>query len=486
MSASGEFGLRLSPVLGGLAFGAIVAWRRPAAAVLTLAGALVFWVLLRRSLTWWDMFLFALAGLVILGYGFANIGLRIADIPIPAVEIVLALLLLVAMSEGLAVGLPNKLLVLVALFLALASVRLMFDFWQWRQLALRDFTLPLETTWLLVGAWAMQRFGLERWLRGLQLAFLGLLAYLSLQPWAAQLQAISPQVGLQQEVPLFGDFWSVGTAAAAGMLFFGVMRPWGVLSYLLAAAFMPTLVIAQLRGLYLAVPAAILVMWLVAGKKVRAQVRSGLVATVLLAAFAAALVFPLTPQGRVGPVAPGTIIAQLATLTGGQGPGAGSFSRRLQWVRDVTTQVREEHAWLVGVGLGPDLVAGFSAGEEGPLVRKPHNDYLEVFGRLGLPGLLLFLGILGSALRRVIRGTRLSDGQEGRFLAWVLGSSVVYLLIAATQPLLSYPFGTVPLFAPLGAALVLAHQVHSKPRARREPGASLKQELKTASPLPRG
>ena len=38
----------------------------------------------------------------------------------------------------------------------------------------------------------------------------------------------------------------------------------------------------------------------------------------------------------------------------------------------------------------------------------------------------------------------------------MLANSVVYLFISATQPLLAYPYGTIPLFGILGAGLALA------------------------------
>jgi O-antigen ligase len=89
-------------------------------------------------------------------------------------------------------------------------------------------------------------------------------------------------------------------------------------------------------------------------------------------------------------------------------------------------------------------------------VRKPHNDYLEAYARLGLLGLVLFIGILGTALVSIVRGARAALGVEASFMWFVVAQSLVLLVIAATQPLLAFSYGTVPLFFTLGAALAVA------------------------------
>jgi O-antigen ligase len=92
------------------------------------------------------------------------------------------------------------------------------------------------------------------------------------------------------------------------------------------------------------------------------------------------------------------------------------------------------------------------------MVRKPHDDYLEVFARTGIVGLALFLWILIAALTPVVRRVRRGDGAEARFCVWILAASCVYLLIAATQPLLAFPYGTVPLFTLLGMGIAAAER----------------------------
>jgi O-antigen ligase len=112
--------------------------------------------------------------------------------------------------------------------------------------------------------------------------------------------------------------------------------------------------------------------------------------------------------------------------------------------------------WLVGVGLGPDLIR--SVPGTNSQLRKPHNDYLEVFARLGVPALIAFVGMLFTATFGVLRAARRARGEAAGLLWWIFAVVVVFLLIAATQPLLAFPYGTIPLFTLLGAGLALANR----------------------------
>ena len=113
------------------------------------------------------------------------------------------------------------------------------------------------------------------------------------------------------------------------------------------------------------------------------------------------------------------------------------------------------------------LTSGFSSYNDPILVRKPHDDYLEIYARLGLPSLLAFLSLLGTALWSICRRSRLDvASRERHFLVWVLANSFIYLFIAGTQPLLAYPFGTIPLFAALGAGLALSGRRSAEPPSK--------------------
>ena len=441
-------------VLGGLLGLSVVLW--PAPTALTVAVSLALAALAGRgSDAPWNVFVGGMAGVLVLGYGFANLGVTFTPVPIPLAEIVLMILLAGAYLAGpVRPRLPAP-LVVALLYVGLASLRLAIDLPRWGQLAVRDFTLPLETGFLFVGYYLTFANGVERWVRSFRWVFLVCLGYFWLYPFAETLAGIGPLVGLQRPVPLLGSYAGVGTATLAGSLFYTLLRPLGGFSYAVAGAFLPLLLLFQARGLYLALPLAVLILALGARSNRRDRLRSAVIGALLVGAVGGASLLALRPEGRMGEVSPRFFIEHVATLLGAEGPGAGSFHHRLQWYEEVASTIAASPVTLLfGVGLGPDLAGGFRIGDE-VAVRKPHNDYLEVLARQGIVGFTLFAGMLGWALFRIVTAARASAGPDARFLWWVASSAAIFLLIAATQPLLAFPYGTMPLFSLLGAGLAV-------------------------------
>src|SRR5207249_4676786 len=136
------------------------------------------------------------------------------------------------------------------------------------------------------------------------------LAYFSLYPLRELLVAVSPAVGLQRSVPLFGSFIGADTASAAGFFYFALVRPFGRWSYPLAAGFLALIVMFESRGMYLIVPLAILATWLLAGTR-RAAVRSRLGTSLAVSLVALGFLFVVAPEGRLGVVSLDTITSQL-------------------------------------------------------------------------------------------------------------------------------------------------------------------------------
>lgn len=429
--------------------------REPPAALATAAAIGLIAVVPPRRLVL-APFIVAVAGSFILGYGFANTGI-VAGVPIPLADVCLGVLLTVAVVGRTRTSLPSGATAAMLGLLVLAAARLLLhDYGLYGVDALRDFTTPLEICFLFVGVWVIRRFGIQLATRILT-ATLGLaLGYFCLYPFREQLATIPISVGLQQPVPLLGQYSGAGTAAAAGLFFFAFVRPTRG-SLAVAGAFGAMMFMFQSRGLFIAVPAAGLVVWTLVGPRA-AVIRRRLLAFLVAASAASALLFLIAPDGRLGTVSPSLVVAQLGTLLGHEGPGSGTIDSRVNFRHDAFEMVQDTRfGWLIGVGLGPDLAGGFSEGA----VRKPHDDYLEVFARLGVVGLTLFLFVIGRMLLDAVRGARRLEGQPQRFLWFVIASSAVYLIVAATQPLLAFPYGTIPLFVLLG----MAHGVSTSPPA---------------------
>ena len=456
----------LGPGMGLPAFSVscLVAGAMAVLAPVLIGGLLAVGGALMRGQHLYRDLLFALvAGSMLLTYGFANVGFSFGPLPVPVTELLLLPLVAWSLLQAKSlrsIGLP---LLLVALFVGLASLRLIADFPSHGKLAIRDFTLPLEALTLLVGFWALNTYGL-RWACRLLLAVLIMVAaYGALMPWRETVAGMGPTVGLQQPVQLLGQFDSLGPALAAALFFFLLMvkSPWSII---LGALCLGELALLQMRGLYLGVPLAALVV-LIASNRVSTRLPGRLAGAVAVAAILLVLVAPMIPSGRLGPVNAAFAVSQLETLLGKEGPGDGSYEKRQQWLERTWERQRESpETLLLGLGLGVDLASGFAANDLVD-VRKPHNDHLEIFARMGAAGFSIWVGLLASVIIPVWRTVR-SDRptlQERHFLICALGLFTIYLFTATTQPVLAFPQGSIPLFLVMGMSLAVVRGLDSQP-----------------------
>lgn len=456
MRASAFRGAGYAALVAASAALAAVTPTRPgwvAAGVLALACAV--FAARRGGLFWLDLITVLLAAALTLGYGFANVGIG-GNVPLPLADLVLLVLLVRMLGTVPLRGNLWPFAALAAAFFVVASARLYIDYPTYGADAARDYTIAPELGFLFVGYWAVRRYGLRRWLGALRWAFGAALLYFALYPLHTQLASAGPVVGLHRPVPLLGDYSGGQAAAVAGFFFFALLRPLGRASYLVAACFLPPLAFFQSRGGYVAFAVSFLLVVVGTGGNRLLRARPRIVKAVAIGACLLTATFAVGFQGRLAPVTAGVVQSQLATLGGRAGVGQTNYQIRVHWFHLVLSEVRSHRlGWLVGVGLGPDLVNGFSSGDGVP-VRKPHDDYLELYGRLGVLGLIPFVALLLGALVRIWRGAlRFGRGVEAQFLWWTAAAAAAYIVVAATQPLLAYPFGTIPLFATLGAGLAV-------------------------------
>ena len=417
---------------------------------LVLLVSMAIWVAVRGQLVWWDILVLVVAGPYVLDHGFSNIGVQV-----PLVDL-LAVLLVLRIATQPGFRWPDSLpFVLGLAFVSLTVLRLLADYPTYGPLAIRDATLGAEISFLLIGYWAIHEYGLPRVVRMLTVVFLVGFVYMALYPFRDTLHELSPTVGLNEPVPLLGGYQG-NVVIVAVLFFFPIVRPFRH-SYLVAAAALPIVALLQSRGLYIGVPLTIVLVAVLARARIGMQIRRGLAATLAVGVLAALAFFPFAPEGRLGEKAElSFVVAQLATLTGGGEEVGTPVETRTAWFEEVTRKVgKTPQTQLVGLGLGPDLAFGFE-NEDGVLVRKPHNDFLEIYGRYGILGFAIFMVMFGSAFVRVVGAARVGTGLAGRFLWFAVAQTFMLALIAATQPLLAFPFGTVPLFFVLGAALAIS------------------------------
>jgi hypothetical protein len=393
-----------------------------------------------------------LGGALVLGYGFANLGVRTGGVPLPLTELVLLPLIALSLSDrhshpGARVMIP------LAVFVGVIALRLVVDYPVYGRDAIRDATTGIEAASLLVGYRAVVRDGVTRWIRRLAVVLLVVMAYGSLYPVRAQLSSISPTVGLQREVPLFGSMAGVAFAVVAAALFFATFtagwRRVALIGWALGVS-----AIFQQRSLYLLIPAAVVLLGWATRRSARMLAAVGV--ALVIGVLAMSTLLPDRLEGRLGPTTPAFVLQHAKTLFGEGGPGKGSIDDRKRWADRTLKEVTRSPATLAfGLGLGPDLTFGFRRGGE-VAVRKPHDDYLEILARTGLVGLVTFGWLLAMCVVPIVRRARAGSGDAERLCAWILAAAFVYLGVAAVQPLLSFSYGTVPLFVLLGMGLAAA------------------------------
>jgi O-antigen ligase len=278
-----------------------------------------------------------------------------------------------------------------------------------------------------------------------------------------------PQVGLQQPVYLFSQYVGIGPAVVSAMFLF-LLRLKSPLCWLAGAVCLAELAVLQMKGLYIAVPMVVILLGFAAGK-MQTHLPRKLGASMLLGGVLLAVALPFIPTGRVANVSFSTFIEQFTALDGDKDKAGGeAVSDRIKWqTRTWEEQKKSVGDMVWGMGLGRDLTAGFNAGGDAN-VRKPHNDYIEIQARYGFIGLGLWLAFIGSLLIPVWRGARSSHltKDERQFLLWVLATAITALIIAGTQPLLAYPYGTAAIFCTLGMGLALVRGAEGRYKAELE------------------
>lgn len=418
-------------------------------AIIALLGtALVNVEPIERALTF-----ILLVGGFILGYGFANVGIP-GPVPLPATEIVFIPLAAAAFVFP-ETRLHRQILLPLCLFAGVVFIRLAVDYPTWGVFAIRDSTIGLEAFIVAVGYRAMKRDGVQTWIRRMGWVMSGVLIYGGLlYPWRHTVEALGPTVGLQRPVPLLDLRGTKFAVIAAALYFLVFSRGW---KRTLAVALITGLIgVFQARTLYILFPLTLILLGWVRRQQIRTWIR--LVPVFVLGALLIAAMGSISVEGRRGPVDPQFIEAHARTLLGEEGPMSGSIRGRQDWLsRTIEEVTKSPSSIVVGLGLGPDLTFGQLRGNDDRAIRKPHDDYLEVFARLGAVGLFLFLWFLLACLIPIIRRARSGSGLEERFCAWIFVACVVYLGVAGAQPLLSFPYGSIPLFFMLGMGAAVAH-----------------------------
>jgi hypothetical protein len=398
-------------------------------------------------------------GAMAMGYGWANIGIP-GPIPIPLTEMLLIPLVGIAILNP-RTRIDKKVLIPLTLFGLLVAVRLLFDYPVWHIYALRDTTQAVEASVLLVGYRAVLRDGIDYWIKNMRYLAAVVLAWGTVYPIFPSLTtATGPTVGLQRPTSILDPTGVKFSVIAAALYFVVFSRGW-IRQLAVLGLVTGLLGVYQARTLFILLPLSILVLgW------ATHELRKSFVLLMAGLLLGIGVIMWAQTRGVVGDNHQQTslsyVTAELGTLAGKQGPHAATIEDRSNFLKeDLKLVFHSPFTAIVGVGLGPDLTFGRYIGHQGQLVRNPHDDYLEQLTRLGILGFCLWMAVVLGLIIPIAKASRRGNGSAEKFCAWILTSSLVYLGVAAAQPLLSFPYGAIPLFFLLGMGAACAKQIAS-------------------------
>jgi hypothetical protein len=174
------------------------------------------------------------------------------------------------------------------------------------------------------------------------------------------------------------------------------------------------------------------------------------------------------------------VLDNMLSISGGDSPGDLSNTRtwRLDWWREILEYTVLGNYFWMGKGFGLNLADddGFQVArpEEAPL-RSPHNVFMTVLARMGVPGLVLWLALLASfalsLIRACVRARAAGDGLWAAIDLWILSYWSAFLVNASFDVFLEGPQGGIWFWCLMGiglAALEAQRTVLGSPGRRRQ------------------
>jgi O-antigen ligase len=420
--------------------------------------------------TWQLITLFCLTGYVVLNYGFENLNIPFGPLrflPIGELFMGLALALAIRRHQGPVFrrALHDPAIVCILALLLLTLCHLAVNIPDHGLYALRDSTVSFEALFLLLGLlWANQERNIKLLTKWMMLLFTATALYSFTFPWAQQLQSWSLISGPFHAVPLLGNYQDVAVYLLSGALFCIWVAPsvsnwprW-VLG-MLAIAQLAGLALVQSRTMYVGIVLILLLLAFLRETRRMSQFVStlarGLAALVLLIVLLSAIGWKV--QGRLGPMDLAGLTTEFESIwpSSEESQALGHESDRRAWYGETWDKLQTSPSnLLLGVGFGLPLIDFMS--ETGQPIRQPHNSSLNVFGRLGLVGLsiwLLFLWIVMKRLWSAARQPRWTGVASSPLSLWLLTFSVLGLLDSMVQPYFEFSHSAVPFFFLLGVGL---------------------------------
>ncbi|MDN4484184.1 O-antigen ligase family protein [Demequina lignilytica] len=400
-----------------------------------------------------------------IAFALATLSYTASTLSLGGIPVVLVLILLVGVAQAkwIVAALRDSaalrvLLVAWMIWSAITVLRLVLHDWShYGTLALRDSVITFSFGALFVGAGAARRHedesihGVLRAGGWVLIAYGGLFLVGDLLPPAVLGFASFQNIGPTGVALVALGLWGTGKRMRISAVTIGIA------TMLVGQGRMSFLVLAALIAVYLIVPphrergSAPAV-----GASSLGRVAT-VVGVVLLSASALTLLAGLPGlSGRIGAISSDTVVALVTSVFDDSSELAGTRQDRERWWAHIgELMAADPDSYLVGLGLGPDLIDGFRS-SDGVLVRKPHNDYLEAFARTGALGGLALVALVGTGVVATWRALSRDPAWSVAF-GWAIGAATA----AFAQPYFSYPHGSA-LFALVGGAAMASNAKWSR------------------------
>jgi hypothetical protein len=371
------------------------------------------------------MLCIVLAGYALMGKGFAYIGYP----PLLIGEVTMALGLLVIYRSGCGVAMLASLPSLLLLtLLSLVTAKAFAALGTYGFDAIRDgvvviyglyafavIALLLEKPQRL--EWVLRRYSGFAWLYG----YLGA-AVVYITSEMQRVMPIWPLSGISIVYVRLGEA-AVHLSGAAIFVLLGMRK---VSALWVLVMIISIGLISPSRGAMLSCVVPIAVAVVLGGKVKRFGPILFVGGALFFAGYAAGIDIEL-PDGRS--IGPEQIINNIDSITGSsdQSNLDGTKAWRLRWWRAIVDYTFNGPYFWTGKGFGMGLAEadGFVVGLEkgGPVVRSPHNVHLTMLSRTGVPGLVLWLGMLlawfGMITRNLVIARQRGETEWANVFIWI-------------------------------------------------------------------
>lgn len=199
------------------------------------------------------------------------------------------------------------------------------------------------------------------------------------------------------------------------------------------------------------------------------------------------IVNPTIDIGRSRSVSATQITANITSIfsddTESLGGVQGTKEWRLNWWRDIYNDTVEGPDFWHGKGFGINLANeyGYDLKEnDGQGLRSPHNIHMTILARMGVPGLVLWAGILvtfaAQMLQALINARRAGDTWHMQVIGWLFAIWLASLVNASFDVFLEGPQGAIPFWCVFGAGLATLRFTGRTDSSGKKPSSSQARE----------